>query len=125
MLSTPPDERGPDNTDRLLQMNHWREVIAWLQRNYAYDYQEGDLRTRFAIYHVGCLLADMVRQTRRSTPALLRSMPSVDWEGLMAIRVVLAHIPWRAESNTVWEMAERDVPGLQAELRRIIVQRPP
>lgn len=125
MLSTPPDERGPDNTDRLLQMNHWCEVIAWLQRNYAYDYQEGDLRTRFAIYHAVCLLADMVRQTRRSAPALLRSMPSVDWEGLMAIRVVLAHIPWRAESNTVWNMVEQDVPALQEELYRIIAQQSP
>ena len=123
MLSTPPDELGPDNADRLLQMNHWCEVIAWLRRNYADDYRDGDLRTRFAVYHAVCLLADMVRQSRQSAPALLRSIPGVDWNRLIAIRVVLAHIPWRAESDAVWDMAEQDVPALQEELHRIIAQR--
>ncbi len=124
MLSTPPDERGPDNADRLLQLNHWCEVIAWLRRNYADDYQGGDLRTRFAVYHAVCLLADMVRQSRQSAPALLRSIPGVDWNRLIAIRVMLAHIPWRVESDAVWETVTESVPALHLEVRRVISERP-
>ncbi len=122
MLSTPPDERGPDNTDRLLQLNHWCEVISWLRRNYADDYQDGDFRTRFAFYHATCLLADMARQIQRSDPALLRSMPTVDWDELVAIRVVLVHIPWRADESSVWRTVTETVPELHTEVRRIMAQ---
>ena len=124
MLSTPPDARGPDETDRLLQLNHWCEVIAWLRHNYANDFHDGDLRTKFAFYHAICLLADMVRQIQRSEPALLRSMLDVDWSGLIDMRVRLAHIPWRVESDTVWETVTESVPALHLEVRRVISERP-
>ena len=123
MLSTPPSERGPDESDRLLQLNHWCEVIAWLCQNYADDFHNGDFRTRFAFYHAVCLLADMVRQIQGSNPALLRSMPGIEWNGLIAIRVVLAHIPWRADASSVWRIATETVPALHTEVRRVIAQR--
>lgn len=125
MLSTPPDERGPDENDRLLQLNHWCEVIAWLRQNYADDFDDGDFRTRFAFYHAICLLADMVRQTQRSEPALLRSMPGVDWNELIDMRVELAHIPWRADAPGVWQMVTETVPTLYAEVQRVIAERSP
>ena len=124
MLSTPPNERGPDENDRLLQLNHWCEVIAWLRENYADDFHNGDLRTRFAFYHATCLLADMIRQTRRSDPALLQSMLGVDWDGLIDTRVMLAHIPWRSESDAVWRIVTETMPALREELRRAIAERP-
>ena len=124
MLSTPPSERGPDENDRLLQLNHWCEVIAWLRQNYAGDYHNGDFRTRFAFYHAICLLADMVRQTQRSDPALLQLIPGVDWNGLVDMRVELAHIPWRADPSGVWRMVTETVPALHTEVRRLMAQRP-
>lgn len=123
MLSTPPSERGPDENDRLLQLNHWCEVIAWLRQNYTDDFHDGDFRTRFAFYHAICLLADMVRQTQRSAPALLRSIPGVDWNGLIDLRVELAHIPWRVESDAVWETVTESVPALHLEVRRAIAEK--
>ena len=123
MLSTPPSERGPDETDRILQLNHWCEVIAWLRQNYAADFHDGDFRTRFAFYHAICLLADMVRQTQRSEPALLRSMPNIDWNGLIDLRVGLAHVPWRVGPDAVWEAVTESVPALHTEVRRVMAQR--
>ena len=119
----PPDERGPDESDRLRQMEHWSEVIGWLRDHYADDYQNGDLRTRLAVYQGSCLLADIARQTSETAPTVLQSMPDVDWMGLIGMRVVLAHIPWRAEADRVWRAVTWSVPALQAELRRAIAER--
>ena len=125
MLSIPPSERGPDETDRLTQLNHWCEVIAWLRQNYADDFRDGDFRTRFAVYHAVCLLADTVRQTRQSDPALLRSMTGVDWNELIDMRVILAHVPWRANESKVWWTVTESVPALHTEARRLMAQRLP
>ncbi len=65
------DERGPDESDRLRQMEHWSEVIGWLRDHYADDYQNGDLRTRLAVYQGICLLADIARQTSETAPTVL------------------------------------------------------
>ena len=121
MLSTPPDERGFDESDRLRQLEHWCEVIAWLRHRYTDDYLTGDLRTRLAVYQAVCLLADNAKQT---APNILGELPAVDWTELVRTRVVLAHIPWRADSDEVWRIVTESVPALQAELRRVIAEEP-
>ena len=121
MLSTPPDERGPDESDRIRQLEHWCEVIAWLRHRHASEYLAGELRSRLAVYQAICLLAEMAKQTG---PSILRTIPNADWSELIRTRVVLAHIPWRAESETVWRIVTDTVPELQEELRRAIAERP-
>ncbi len=119
MLSTPPDERGPDETDRLLQLEHWCEVIAWLRHHHAQEYLSGDLRSRLAVYQAICLLAEMAKQT---APGTLRDIRNTDWSELLRTRVVLAHIPWRADSEEVWRIVTQTVPALREELRRVIAE---
>lgn len=121
MLSTQPDERGPDESDRLRQLEHWCEVIAWLRHNHAPEYLSGDLRSRLAVYQGICLLAEMAKQT---SAEVLTAVPNADWSELIRTRVVLAHVPWRAESEAVWRMVTETVPALHEELRRAIAERP-
>ena len=82
-------------------MEHWCRVIGWLRDRYADKYRNGDLRTRLTVHHAVCLLADMARQTAETAPAIPQSMSDIDWRGLIGMRVVLAHIPWRVESAQV------------------------
>ena len=115
MLSIPPNELGPNDTDRLRQMAYWCEVVMWLGDHYAADYLAGDLRTRLAIHQALCLLADIARQT---DPTTLAAMPGSDWRGLIRMRVLLAHIPWRVRWERVWYAVTVSVPALYAELQR-------
>ena len=121
MLSTPPDERGPDESDRLRQLVHWCEVIVWLRHHHAQEYLSGDLRSRLAVYQAICLLAEMAKQT---APSILRVISNAGWDELIRTRVVLAHIPWRADSEEVWRIITETVPVLREELRRAIAERP-
>ena len=43
---------------------------------------------------------------------------------LIDMRVELAHIPWRVESDAVWETVTESVPALHLEVRRAIAERP-
>ena len=115
MLSTAPDAFGPDDSDRIQQMLHWCEVIRWMGQNYADEYLAGDLRTSFAVHHAIGLLADMARQT---DDAVLQEMPGVDWEGLVGMRVMLVHVPWRVRPSLVWRAVVESVLAVQAELMR-------
>ena len=115
MLSTPLNELGPDDSDRLRQMAYWCKVIMWLGDRYAADYLAGDLRTRLAVHQAICLLADIARQT---DAAILDEMPGGDWRGLIRMRVLLAHIPWRVQSDRVWYAVTISTPALYAELQR-------
>ena len=115
MLFTPPDERGPNPTDRLRQTEHWCEVVVWLCQNHAGDYMAGDLRTRLAVYHSIGVIADVSKDIDETT----RDSMNVNWRRLQGMRVILVHRPWKVNPNTVWLAATRSVPNLLAELRRV------
>ena len=55
---------------------------------------------------------------RQTDAAILAAMPGGDWRGLIRMRVLLAHIPWRVQSERVWYAVTVSVPALYAELQR-------
>ena len=117
--SIPPSERGPNASDRLRQVEHWCEVVAWLCTQYEAEYRDGDLRTRLAVYHSIGLIVDSVKAFSDETRAAIRN---VDWRWLSRTRAILVHQPWRANSRIVWSTAASDIPVLLAQLRHLRAQ---
>ena len=117
--SIPPSERGPNASDRLWQVEHWCEVVAWLCTQYEAEYRDGDLRTRLAVYHSIGLIVDSVKAFSDETRAAIRN---IDWRWLSRTRAILVHQPWRANSRIVWSTATSDIPLLLAQLRHLRAQ---
>ena len=113
--STQPSESGPEPDDHLRRVEHWCEVVIWLSESHQHDYMDGELRTRFAVYHAIGLLADAARGLR---PETLRELSNVNWVGLFGMRTILVHRPWLVASDIVWSAVSRDVPALLSEVRR-------
>ena len=80
---------------------------------------DGDLRTRFAIYHAIGLIADAAKGLSADAR---RDMSNINWTGLSDMRVILVHRPWRVDSEIVWTAASRSVPALLSEIRRYIAR---
>ena len=95
-------------------------MVVWLGEQYAADYHRADLRTRLAMYHAMGLIADA---STGLDDATRDAMPAVDWKELVKMRVILVHVPWKVNSQTVWESATEDIPILLAEVRRLTAQR--
>ncbi len=89
-------------------------------RNYRRDYLDGELRSRFAIYHAIGLLADAARGLHSETRD---DLPSVNWVGLFAMRAILVHRPWLVASDIVLSAASRDVPTLLSNVQQYIERR--
>ena len=115
--STQPSELGPEPNDHIRRVEHWCEVVIWLSRNHRGDYLDGDLRSRFAMYHAIGLLADAARGLR---PETRDELPSVNWVGLFAMRAILVHRPWLVASDIVLSAASRDVPALLSEVQQYV-----
>ena len=115
--STQPSELGPEPHDHLRRVEHWCEVVIWLSENHRRDYLEGELRSRFAVYHAIGLLADAARGL---SPETLRELSNINWAGLFGMRTILVHRPWLVSSDIVWSAASRDVPTLLSEVRRYV-----
>ena len=119
MLSMPPDELGPQPDDRFRLVEYWCEAIGWLCQQYAGEYADGDLRTRWAVYHVIGLIADTAKELGDEIRA---AMTRVDWKDLSGMRTFLVHRPWDVSPAIVWESATEDIPVLLAELRRVVAE---
>ena len=117
--STSPSERGPNASDRLRQVEHWCQVVAWLCTHYEAEYRDGDLRTRLAVYHSIGLTVDSVKAFSDETRADIRN---VNWRWLSRTRAILVHQPWRANPRIVWPTATVDIPALLVEVRRVRAQ---
>ncbi len=115
MLFSPRDELGPKPDDRFRLVEHWCQVVGWLCRQYAEEYADGDLRTRWAVYHTIALIADTAKDLDDETRA---AMTHVNWRDLSGLRTFLVHRPWAVKSQVVWESATDDIPVLLAELHR-------
>ena len=118
--STQPSELGPEPSDHLGRVEHWCEVVIWLSQHHQRAYLDGELRSRFAIYHAIGLIADAARGLR---PEVMREIANINWAGLFGMRTILVHRPWLVDSDNVWFAAARDVPSLLAEVRRYAARR--
>lgn len=115
MSFMPEDERGPKPDDRIRLVEFWCETVGWLCQQYSTEYADGDLRTRWAIYHVMGLIADTAKGL--GDEARTR-MIGVNWRALSGLRTFLVHRPWDVDPGIVWESATEDIPFLLSELRR-------
>ena len=79
----------------------------------------GDLRSRFAIYHAVGLLADTAKGLGEQ---ILKDIPNVDWLALSDMRVILVHRPSRVNSEIVWYAVTESVPDLLNEVRQYIAE---
>ena len=120
MLSTPPNDHGPRPDDRFRLAEFWCETVGWLCQEYPTAYAVGDLRTRWAIYHVMGLIADTAKGLGNETRA---QMTGVNWRQLSGLRTFLVHRPWDVNPQIVWDAAMEDIPVLLAEVRRLIADR--
>lgn len=50
------------------------------------------------------------------SPAMRSDYPSVDWEGLAGLRIVLAHLYHRSDPQLIWKFVEVDAPLLADQL---------
>ena len=120
MLFTPLDELGPRPGDRFRLVEYWCEVVIWLCQEYPVEYANGDVRTRWAIYHTMGLIADTAKDLEAETRI---AMTRVNWKDLSGMRTFLVHRPWDVNPSTVWDSATEDIPMLLEDLRRVIAQR--
>ena len=120
MLSTPQNELGPRPDDRFRLVEFWCEALDWLCKQYPDEYANGDLRTRWAIYHVMGLIADTAKGLGDETRS---QMAVVNWRGLSGLRTFVVHRPWNVNSRIVWESATEEIPVLLGEVRRLIADR--
>lgn len=118
-LFTQQDELGPERHDHAHRVEHWRRVVIRLSRHYQSDYMNGDLRTRFAIYHAIGLIADAADGLSADAR---RDMSNINWAGLSGMRVILVHFPWRVDNEIIWAAATTSVPELLSEIRRYIAR---
>ena len=120
MLSTLPDDKGPKSDDRLRLVEYWCNVIGCLVQRHRAEYEDGDLRTRWAFYHAMGLIADTAKDIGPETRG---RMVGVDWRGLSSLRTFLVHRPWDVDDQIVWQSATEDIPLLLTEVRRMIAER--
>ena len=97
----------------------WCETIGWLCQQYPAEYSDGDLRTRWAVYHVMGLIADTAKGLGEETRA---RMVGVNWRELSGLRTFLVHRPWDVNPRIVWDSATGDIPLLLAQLRYLRAQ---
>ncbi len=119
VLFIPPDERGPDSSDRFRQLEYWCEVAGWLTRLYDREYWEGDIRTRLAIYHCVALIGEAAGHI----PLDVRSGTlDSDLRELTRRRNILVHRPWLANAVLVWIAASDLAYLVLQQVRRLPAQ---
>ena len=103
-------------------MEFWCEAVGWLCQEYPTAYADGELRTRWATYHVMGLIAD----TAKDLPDEVRAaLTGINWRELSGMRTFLVHRPWDVNTQVVWESATEDIPVLLTELRRVMTKQTP
>ena len=56
------------------------------------------------------------------TKAFRESHPETNWDGIMKMRNVLAHDYYKLKIQTVWEVAQHDLPPLRQQVARYLVE---
>ena len=53
--------------------------------------------------------------------AFIEEHPSIDWEAIEGLRHVLVHDYYQVNLEMVWQILEKDLPGLKTYLSRILL----
>ena len=67
-----------------------------------------------------CVEADRASAAARLTPALREGYPDVPSTGMVGIRNVLVHGYFAIDLDEVWEIVQRQLPSLRAQIESIL-----
>lgn len=106
-------------TDDRTYLGH---ILDSIQRVEAYT------RDGRAVFMVSTLIQDAVvrnfeiigEATKRLTPALTASRPDIEWRRVAGFRDVLIHRYASIDLTAVWNVIERDLPGLKVAVTALL-----
>ena len=105
--------------DRALYIRHIHDLIARIE-TYTEEGEgsfKQDLKTQDAVLHNLEIIGQCVRDY--GIDDLVRNNPQTPWAPIAAFRNVLAHKYLGVDIDLVWQIIERDLPGLKASIHRI------
>jgi uncharacterized protein with HEPN domain len=105
--------------DDIVYIIHICECIERIER-----YTEGcrefflvDMKTQDAVLRN---LHTLSESTQHLSPTMKASHPAVDWRGISGFRNILVHDYLGVNLVRVWEVVERDLPGLKVKIHDIM-----
>ncbi|MCP5151981.1 MAG: DUF86 domain-containing protein [Chromatiales bacterium] len=105
--------------NRSIYIRHIHDLIGRIEAYTADGEQafKNDTKTQDAVLHNLEIIGQCVRDY--GIDALARDYPATPWAQIDAFRNVLAHKYLGADIDLVWEIVDRDLPGLVADVRRV------
>jgi uncharacterized protein with HEPN domain len=105
--------------DDRVYLIHIHECIERIER-YTEDGEEAffnDTRTQDAVLRN---LHTLAESTQRLSGALKTTHPEVDWRGISGFRNILVHDYLGVSLALVWQVVQRDLPHLKAQIQDIM-----
>jgi uncharacterized protein with HEPN domain len=105
--------------DDRLYLQHILECIERIER-YTSEGERAfrtDTRTQDAVVRNLQVLAE---STQRLSDELKKGNPDVPWASIAGLRNVLVHAYLGISLDQIWEIVEKDVPGLKAQVRSLL-----
>ena len=99
-------------SDDRLYLIHIRECLSRIEQYTASGRETffADTKTQDAVLRN---LQTLAESTQRLSAALKARHPKVDWKAIAGFRNILVHDYLGININRVWEIVERDLPGLR------------
>ncbi len=67
----------------------------------------------------------LCESTQRLAESSKARHPEVDWRGIAGLRNVLVHSYFEVDLETIWTIIQRDLPGLENGVARLLNESPP
>lgn len=108
------------NKDPLLYLSHIVECIEAIQKYVAglseADFQKSEEKQSAVLWKLSTL-----GEAAAKLPADFRQRhPDIPWKDIVATRNVLIHEYFGIDLGTVWQIVQRDLPGLARRLRSLL-----
>jgi len=113
----PPPELDPDDRVRLTHML-WaaRDALKFAAGR---SRQELDTEPMFRRALIHCV-QEIGEAAARVSPATRSLAPAVPWPQIVGMRHRLVHVYFNIDHDLLWEVVERDLQPLVAELQRVL-----
>ncbi len=107
--------------DDHLYLVHINECVDYIQQ-YIADGREAFLRDRKTQDAVLRNLHTLSESVQRLSDPLKTRHPTTDWRAIMAFRNVVVHDYLGIDLNEIWDIVERDLPVLKAQITMILTE---
>jgi uncharacterized protein with HEPN domain len=112
---TPPSRRA---AKYLWDARHAAELVAQFASGKDLDGYLADAMLRSAVERQLGIVGEALAALRRAEPALAAAIPEL--RRVVAFRNILVHGYAGVDDRLVWEVVERDLPGLREDLARLL-----